>query len=181
MRNRLMIALFVLTMIVCTGLSLTARTGGLSAGTLSVQALSGQLPRMSPTSADGVSALSDAFDPDSVLVILDAGHGGMDGGAVGISGLLEKEVNLAVTRTTSELLTLLGIPVALTRCEDADMSGLADDAKATVRERKRLDLKNRVELVNRCSNALLVSIHMNNFTSRSTAAHRSFIPPPAVI
>jgi len=164
MRNRLMIALFVLTITVCTALSLTARTGGLSAGTLSVQALSGQLPRMSLTAADGVSALSDASDPDSVLVILDAGHGGMDGGAVGVSGLLEKEVNLAVTRTTSELLTLLGIPVSLTRSEDTDLSGLAEDAKATVRERKRLDLKKRVELVNRCSNALLVSIHMNNFT-----------------
>jgi len=144
MCDRLAIPVFTLVLVLCVLVSL-----------LSVQ---------KPVELRMMTASQEPADPSCVLLVLDAGHGGMDGGAVGVSGLLEKEVNLSVTRRTADLLTLLGIPVTLTRSEDTDLSKLPEGSDATVRERKRLDLKNRVERVNACPLALLVSIHMNNFS-----------------
>ena len=144
MRDRLMIPVFSLVLVLCVFASL-----------LTVQ---------KPAVVQTLTASREPSDPSAVLLVLDAGHGGMDGGAVGVSGLLEKEVNLAVTLRTADLLTLLGIPVTLTRSEDTDLSRLPEDSRATVRERKRLDLQNRVAQVNTYPHALLVSIHMNNFT-----------------
>ena len=56
-------------------------------------------------------------------VILDAGHGGIDGGAVGVNGALEKDLNLSVTLLLAELLREAGVDVILTRTEDVLLDG----------------------------------------------------------
>ena len=94
--------------------------------------------------------------------VLDAGHGGEDGGAVSASGVKESDVNLAVTRELDALLRFLGHDTVLTRKGDVSIhSGGAE----TLRQKKVSDLKNRVALVNATPDAVLVSIHQNSLPS----------------
>ena len=105
-----------------------------------------------------VSAPSELSLPSTPVFVLDAGHGGADGGASSASGVLESDVNLAITLRMRDLFTLLGQPTVLTR---ADENSLADDPSATIRQQKVSDTKNRVALVNSIENAHLISIHQN--------------------
>ena len=110
-----------------------------------------------------------SFASRSVIVI-DAGHGGVDGGTTGISGTPEDEVNLAVARRLEALLKLLGCETVMTR---TDSDSLATEG-STIREQKRSDLKNRVEIVNRQASAILVSIHQNHFPDSKYAGPQVF-------
>lgn len=92
-------------------------------------------------------------------VILDAGHGGEDGGAVSSAGAVEKSLNLSIVRALGDLLTACGVDVIYTREGD---DGLYDGA--TVGNRKMTDLKNRLAVRNAYPDALFVSIHMNTFS-----------------
>ena len=83
-------------------------------------------------------------------VILDAGHGGMDGGAVAQSGQTEKELNL-----------LMGVDCVMTR--DSDIS-LDYEEGASVRQNKQNDLRARVKVAERFPESCLISIHMNQFS-----------------
>ena len=105
-----------------------------------------------------VSAPSELSLPSTPVFVLDAGHGGADGGASSASGGLESDINLAITLRMRDLFTLLGQPTVLTR---ADENSLADDPSATIRQQKVSDTKNRVALVNSIENARLISIHQN--------------------
>ncbi|MCD8340946.1 MAG: N-acetylmuramoyl-L-alanine amidase [Clostridiales bacterium] len=105
------------------------------------------------------------------ILVLDAGHGGEDGGAVSVSGVAESGINLAIVLKIDALAGLYGVPVVLTRTEDIS---LADDAAATLKERKRSDLYNRVALVNETPNACLLSIHQNNYTSSAVSGAQVF-------
>lgn len=94
-----------------------------------------------------------------VTVILDPGHGGADGGAVGVNGVYEKELNLSVALGVAALLRDAGVEVVLTRTEDVLLCG--DAAKG---HRKEEDLKNRLAVAAADPDALFVSIHMNTFS-----------------
>ncbi len=96
-------------------------------------------------------------------IILDPGHGGMDGGAVSANGILEKDLNLQLSLTLRELLEAEGFNVVMTR--ETDIS-IHDPDKTTVKSQKQSDLKNRVALANSQPEAVLVSIHMNKFTQK---------------
>lgn len=99
-----------------------------------------------------------AWAPEQGTVLIDAGHGGIDGGAVGAAGSLEKDLNLAVAEKYELLLTLFGVPCAMTRTTD---TSLDDGTGETIARRKADDIKRRVALAN--ASALLVSVHMNFF------------------
>lgn len=92
------------------------------------------------------------------VFVLDAGHGGADGGTSSASGVLESDINLAITLRMRDLFTLLGQSTVLTR---RDENSLADDPSATIRQQKVSDTKNRVALINSIENARLISIHQN--------------------
>lgn len=94
----------------------------------------------------------------SVLVI-DPGHGGMDGGAVSADGTVEAQINLAIGLRMEEIAQLLGVETVMTRREDVD---LHDESASTVRQQKISDLKNRVAQVNAVSGGVLVSLHQNS-------------------
>lgn len=106
-------------------------------------------------------ALAEVTAPETVWVI-DAGHGGEDGGAVAADGTKESDINLALARKLSLLLELLGEKTLLTR--DEDISLHAEEA-STLRQKKRSDLEKRVLLVNEMQGAVLVSIHQNSLPS----------------
>ena len=93
-------------------------------------------------------------------VILDAGHGGSDGGAVGVNGALEKDLNLAVVLLLADLLRGEGVEVILTRENDALVITEEQDRSG---HRKRWDVNNRIAYTKLYPDALLVSIHMNWF------------------
>ena len=93
-------------------------------------------------------------------IVVDPGHGGMDGGAVGHSGTLEKDVNLAVSKMLCGMLEARGASVSMTRNEDIS---LHDESANTVREQKRSDLSKRKALAGDDKTDIFLSIHMNKF------------------
>lgn len=93
-----------------------------------------------------------------VCVILDAGHGGEDGGAVSCTGAAEKSLNLSIVGVLGDMLTACGVDVIYTRTDD---NGLYDGAVAG--HRKMADLKNRLAVHTAHPDALFLSIHMNTF------------------
>lgn len=97
-----------------------------------------------------------------VTVIVDAGHGGEDGGAVAADGTKESGINLAIALRVHDLLRFTGQSSILTRQEDISLHGSGAE---TIRQKKVSDLKNRVELVNAAENAWLLSIHQNSLPS----------------
>jgi N-acetylmuramoyl-L-alanine amidase len=94
-------------------------------------------------------------------VMLDAGHGGLDGGAVSRAGLAEAGVNLAIADKARGVLMLLGVPATMTR-ETAD--SLNYDAEASIRANKNADLTARLALAEQYPDALFLSVHLNNFS-----------------
>ncbi len=94
------------------------------------------------------------------IVILDAGHGGEDSGTVGINGVLEKDLNLAVSQNLAALLRSAGITVIETRTEDRLLYTEAENIKGY---RKLYDLKNRLAVATAHPDAIFISLHMNSF------------------
>lgn len=105
---------------------------------------------------------SGAAAVGNTVLVIDAGHGGEDGGAVGADGSRESDINLAIARRLEGLLILLGEETRMTRTDDRSIHS---EGAATLREKKRSDLKNRVALVNGTQGAILVSIHQNSLPS----------------
>ncbi len=106
--------------------------------------------------------------------ILDAGHGGEDGGAVSLTGVAESSINLAVTLKLDQLLGFYGLSPILLR--DSDIS-LYDPGCETLRQKKVSDLHNRVATVESTPNAWLVSIHQNTFSNPAYHGAQVFYRP----
>ncbi len=94
-------------------------------------------------------------------VILDAGHGGEDGGAVAADGTMEKDLNLAISNAIAGYFELFGIPYIPVRTTDISV---CDEGLTSIKERKRSDILNRYALVNDTPDAVLLSIHQNMFS-----------------
>ncbi|MDY3225718.1 MAG: N-acetylmuramoyl-L-alanine amidase [Candidatus Faecousia sp.] len=93
-------------------------------------------------------------------IVLDPGHGGEDGGATSCTGVLESAYNLEISRRLNDLLHFLGYETRMIRTEDVSVYTTGD----TIARKKISDLKERVRMVNETENALLVSIHQNQFS-----------------
>ena len=108
-----------------------------------------------------VTALAEAMPvPRSVTVVIDPGHGGEDGGAVSCTGALESQINLEISLRLNDLLQFLGYETKMTRRTDVSVYTQG----TTLSEKKISDLKQRVSVVNETPDALLLSIHQNQFT-----------------
>ncbi len=106
-----------------------------------------------------VAVFSPVRHSDEILII-DAGHGGEDGGAVSLTGKSESNINLAIALKLDQIMGLYGIEPVLLREEDIS---LHDDSAQTIREKKVSDLHNRVAMVEGVEGATLISIHQNSF------------------
>ena len=95
---------------------------------------------------------------DSKTIVIDAGHGGEDGGAVSKNGVIEAHINLQIALKLQKLLEQSGAKVILTRSDD---NAIYDEGKKTLREKKVSDIKNRVKIGNNSSADIFVSIHLN--------------------
>lgn len=101
----------------------------------------------------------------------DAPHGAPDGGAVGINGTEEKDINLALVLKLEEILDGKGFNVVLTRTGD---SGVYDNDKKTIREMKVSDMNNRLKIIKDSNADLFLSIHMNSFENKSVTGLNVF-------
>ncbi len=122
----------------------------------------------------GHAPILEASAPRARSVIVDAGHGGEDGGATGVSGVLEKELNLKVAEKTAALFRLFGYDVIMTR--ESDIS-LGEDAPKG--KRKMTDLKKRLEVANANPDAVFLSIHMNKFPQEVCRGFQLWYSPNA--
>ncbi|MEG2396761.1 MAG: N-acetylmuramoyl-L-alanine amidase [Oscillospiraceae bacterium] len=107
-------------------------------------------------------------------VIIDAGHGGADGGAVAADGTNEKDVNLKIAFKVYNILNAFGVNTIMTRTDDNSIH--SEDAK-TIRDKKVSDIHNRMNVMNNTSNPIFVSIHQNFFADRSLFGTQVFYSP----
>jgi len=98
---------------------------------------------------------------DKPVVVLDAGHGGLDSGAVGKNGTLEKDVNLAIVKALRDMLEMSGFQVVLTRDEDIS---IYDAGVEGIRNQKLSDMDNRLEIIQSYPDSVFLCIHQNNYT-----------------
>lgn len=104
-------------------------------------------------------------------IIIDAGHGGEDGGAVSVTGTLEKDINLNIAKKLNYFLLSAGYSTKMTR--DDDSSVLSDGTTYS----KHNDLQNRVDVFNSSQNNIAVSIHQNKFTQNQYYGTQIFYSP----
>lgn len=94
-------------------------------------------------------------------VIIDPGHGGRDGGAIG-NGIIEKDLNLTVSKKLNDVFLLCGVDTIMTREND---NLVCDENSPELKGKIKItDLKNRLQIANQCPQCVFVSIHMNNFS-----------------
>jgi N-acetylmuramoyl-L-alanine amidase len=116
-------------------------------------------------------ANSTVIEKKSITIILDAGHGGEDPGAVA-NGVVEKDINLSVTQKLSDFLSLSGYKVLLTRSGDRMLYNDGQDHR-----KKYFDLYNRVQIAAGETNGIFVSIHANKFPLESCFGMQTFYSP----
>ncbi len=107
-------------------------------------------------------------------VIIDAGHGGFDGGAVADDGTLEKDINLKISLYTADILKAMGFHVVLTRSTD---TGLESAGDTTIRQKKITDMRKRLGIIEANTDALFVSVHLNKYTSPAPKGTQVFYSP----
>lgn len=105
------------------------------------------------TSANG------QFRQDRSIIIIDAGHGGVDGGATSCTGVLESGINLQIALRLNDLTHLLGYDTKMIRTSDISVY----TEGTTIAQKKVSDLKERVRIINSHERGILISIHQNHF------------------
>lgn len=107
-----------------------------------------------------VTVIAEHSPPErSHCIIIDAGHGGIDGGATSCTGILESAYNLEIALRLNDLFRLLGYDTRMIRSTDISIYTKGE----TIAQKKISDLKERVRITNEAENALLISIHQNAF------------------
>ena len=107
---------------------------------------------------------------DRKCVIIDAGHGGKDGGATSCSGVLESKINLEIALRLNDLMHLLGMDTIMIRTGDYSVHISGE----TIASQKVSDLKQRVSIVNETENAILISIHQNHYSESKYSGAQVF-------
>lgn len=107
------------------------------------------------------SVVSLINESNDCIIILDAGHGGEDGGCVAYDNTLEKDINLRISENIALYFDLFGYNYRQIRTEDIS---IGDINLPTIRERKISDIKNRFQIINSYPDSILLSIHQNMYS-----------------
>ena len=110
---------------------------------------------------------------DRPVFVIDAGHGGVDGGATSCTGVLESKFNLEIALRLNDLMHFLGYETVMIRTTDKSVHTSGN----TIAAQKVSDLKQRVKIVNETENGILVSIHQNIFPDRRYSGAQVFYAP----
>lgn len=98
---------------------------------------------------------------DETILVLDAGHGGMDGGCSSADGVPEKGINLNIMLTVKDMADIFGYETVTTRETD---TSIHDSGVQGIRAQKISDMENRLEIFNKNPNSVCISIHQNTYT-----------------
>lgn len=113
-------------------------------------------------------------EKNQLTLIIDAGHGGEDGGAVSPSGVKESEINLEIAMKLDQIMGFYGIQTVMTRTSEVlDYSAKSD----TIREKKSEDQKSRLKLIMQTDRAILISIHQNKYPDTSPFGAQALYAP----
>ena len=104
------------------------------------------------------------------LIIIDAGHGGEDGGATSCTGILESQINLEIALRLNAVCHLLGFDTKMVRTTDISVYTEGN----TLSAKKASDLRNRAAMVNKVENGILISIHQNTFSDNRYSGAQVF-------
>lgn len=104
---------------------------------------------------------TNAVEEGKRTVVIDSGHGGADGGCIGVNGCVEKDINLAIAKDLEQLLKMSGFNVVMTRSEDVSIH---NEGVEGLRNQKISDMENRLKIIQSYPNSLFVSIHQNQYT-----------------
>ena len=103
-------------------------------------------------------------------VVIDAGHGGVDGGTTSCSGIPESQYNLEIALRLNDLMHLLGINTVMIRTEDISVYTSGN----SIAQKKISDLKERVRITNSTGDGILISLHQNYFSDRRYSGPQVF-------
>jgi N-acetylmuramoyl-L-alanine amidase len=128
---------------------------------------------MAQLGSRGVTVMSEAAPlGERQCVIIDAGHGGVDGGATSCTGVPESQINLEIALKLQDLCHLLGLDTKMIRTEDISVYTEGE----SIASKKVSDLKNRLRMINETQNAIVISIHQNYFTDGRYSGAQVFYP-----
>ncbi len=173
-------AAIAILFLICTGL------GGILGGGDFVRVVSGALRsgNISGSIADVFGAMGVFAKGDAPVVLIDAGHGGIDGGAVSADGVSEKDINLNISILLKEILKGYDIDVQMTREEDKGLyTGVKNDGtdemeiegKRSIRSLKAEDLNVRRDMADAVRADAFVSVHLNSYRAdRSVFGAQTF-------
>ena len=108
------------------------------------------------------------------VIVIDPGHGGIDGGAVGIDDIVEKDINLAISLTLRDMFVASGFEVVMNR--ETDVS-IHDEGITSTRGQKTSDLHNRLAIMEEYPGGIFLSIHQNKFGQSSSWGTQVFFGP----
>lgn len=108
------------------------------------------------------------------VIVLDAGHGGADGGCVSVNNKCEKDINLNILLSLRDMLSVMGYEPQCTREED---KSIHDEGIEGLAKQKKSDMDNRLAIINKYENAIAVSIHQNQFTDEKYSGAQMFYSP----
>lgn len=118
------------------------------------------------------AAAATVSDKQPFVVVIDAGHGGEDPGKIGTTGILEKDINLAIAMLLRELLESQDIQVFMTRDSDKDLS--TDTTRFKIS-----DMKHRIAFIQETHADLVISIHQNSYTDPKVYGAQCFYYTPS--
>lgn len=106
------------------------------------------------------NVIETVSENNEITVIIDAGHGGIDGGTSAKDGTVEKGINLSIALKLRDILEAMEINTVMTRTDDRSIH---DEGVTTIKKQKISDIKNRLKIIETTPNAIFVSIHQNHF------------------
>ncbi len=110
-------------------------------------------------------------NPSLPLIIIDAGHGGEDGGAVSKSGTVEKNINLEISSVAERFFSFFGFDTLMTRTDDRLI--YSSDCE-NIRQKKVSDIHNRMKIITDNPNSIFLSVHQNHYESEKYSGTQVF-------
>lgn len=126
-----------------------------------------------PINTKKVNTVTSNDIETKIKVVIDAGHGDPDGGAISEDGIKESDLNLQIAQKLKRKLEEENIEVIMTRENSNNIASLSEQQK-TIRQIKTSDLNNRVKIANESGASILVSIHMNKFEDSKYRGWQTF-------
>lgn len=118
-----------------------------------------------------VSVMGTEASSKMPVIIIDAGHGGEDGGTQSADGVLEKDINLSISLKLEKILKRYGYETVMIRNED---KMIYDEGSDTIRSRKSSDLHNRMDIMKKYPGSIFLSIHQNHFSQSKYSGAQVF-------